>query len=97
MKNIKKLEIIYYASEEELIYSEDEKSLKLLNTLEHLNLSNINIRDLSFLSDLHSLKILKLHEMAMKNDTLRCIAENCLDLHTLLLSCKNLSTYLLIF
>ena len=93
MKNIKKLEIFHAAEDEFYSFVEDEKPLQLPKTLEHLNLTNIYFRHLNFLSDLHSLKMLILHKVAMLNCTLICIAENCLELHTLLLSCKNLSTF----
>ena len=99
MKNIKKLEISH-AVEDYYEYFQcrnDKKSLQLPNTLEHLILRSMYMYDLSFLPDLHSLKKLILHEIGTTDYTLRCIAENCLELHTLILTCKNSSIFFLVF
>ena len=92
MKNIKTLMI--NAAEVEDAY---EKTVQLPNTLENLNLSRMYINDLNFLSHLNFLKTLELREIEIKNATLSCIAKNCLKLHTLLLSCKNLFSFLLYY
>ena len=90
MKNIKTLMI--NAAEVEDAH---EKTVQLPNSLEDLDLSYMYIMDLNFLSHLHLLKSLKLTEVEMNNATLSCIAKNCLELHTLLLSCKNSFSFLL--
>ena len=68
--------------------TKDHEIYKLPNTIKHLGLAWLDIKDLSFISQMTSLKSLELFEIVRTNVELASIAKGCLELESILIESK---------